>query len=135
MSSGDYLRNQLEEGREQLEDLQKENRGLIDDLNKAEDELDKFTLEDDYKEIFIKSTPLKMQVQAILLSKERYDKIIDELQQAKDMLRKCSPIQLEPFWDGIEWEDLENCIACAGWKINGRHDEECPYIKMIGGVE
>lgn len=50
----------------------------------------------------------------------------EQLQQAKEMLRKCSPYSSggTNYWVSI-------CNHCDTLKENG-HADNCPYIKMIG---
>ena len=60
---------------------------------------------------------------------------LETIEKLKQLLKKCSPISIEDYWNGNEYEKLEYCIFCPEWKIYGRHADNCEYIKMIGGSE
>jgi chromosome segregation ATPase len=116
---------QWEDGRSQLEELEFLVKWMIDELNKAEDERD-----DARSQIIL----LKNEIQFVKKHHydifdsitERAEKSEKDLQQAKEMLLKCSPWKLMEHPEAV-------CGLCGNGLYNG-HKPNCKYTKMVGGV-
>ena len=109
MSSGDYLCREVEKLEEENEQL-KHNCSL-------------------WEQAAGQTVEQLQQIREDLEHEKMMNACLDSsLGEAKEMLRKCSPYSSggTDYWVSI-------CNHCDTLKENG-HADNCPYIKMIGGV-
>jgi hypothetical protein len=57
-----------------------------------------------------------------------YVDAMQEIEQLKEVLKKCNPYRFGWDYDGI-WKE---CNFCGG--DDGEHEPNCEYLKLIGGT-
>jgi hypothetical protein len=67
-------------------------------------------------------------IQVAQLRRDENEQLKQQLQEAKEMLRKCSPYEQK-----IDKEIGLHYICCGCGRMGNGHLEGCAYLKMIGG--